>query len=105
MIERIAFRIILKPGALDMYHARHDAIWTDLVEALHAASVSGNTVHYDPEIDTLLATLVRRSDHTIAAVSDLPVTLHWWASMADLMATNADQSPVNVPLETVFNLP
>jgi L-rhamnose mutarotase len=29
----------------------------------------------------------------------------WWLSMADLMETNPDKSPVAVPLRQVFHLP
>ena len=28
----------------------------------------------------------------------------WWEHMADIMETNPDNSPVAVPLETVFHL-
>lgn len=105
MSERIALRMMLKPGMLAQYRARHDAIWPDLVEALHAAGVSEYSFHHDPETDALFATLVRRADHAMDALPDLPVMRRWWASMADLMATNADRSPVSIPLETVFHLP
>lgn len=105
MSERIAFRMTLKSGALNAYRARHDAIWPELVEALHAAGVSDYSIHHDPDSDALFATLVRRADHAMDALPDLPLMRRWWASMADLMATNPDQSPVSVPLETLFHLP
>ena len=32
------------------------------------------------------------------------MTKRWWAYMADIMETNADNSPVTVPLREVFHL-
>jgi L-rhamnose mutarotase len=32
------------------------------------------------------------------------VMQRWWAFMGDIMATNADASPVVVPLQPVFHL-
>ena len=33
-----------------------------------------------------------------------PVMQRWWAHMADIMETKADNEPVAVPLETVFHM-
>ena len=33
-----------------------------------------------------------------------PVMKRWWAYMADIMATNPDNSPVEKPLVTVFHM-
>jgi len=33
------------------------------------------------------------------------VMRRWWAYMADIMATNPDNSPVTAPLRRVFHLP
>ena len=33
-----------------------------------------------------------------------PVMKRWWAHMADIMATNPDNSPVEKPLVTVFHM-
>ena len=34
-----------------------------------------------------------------------PVMKKWWNYMKDIMETNADNSPVSLPLEEVFYLP
>jgi L-rhamnose mutarotase len=39
------------------------------------------------------------------ALPDHPVMKRWWAHMADIMATNPDNSPVAVPLTPVFHMP
>jgi L-rhamnose mutarotase len=103
-MEKIAFRMTLKPGHLDEYRKRHDEIWPDLVEALKAAGISDYSIHYDATTNALFATLWRAETHSMDALPSLAVMQRWWASMAPLMETNADGSPVSVPLETVFHL-
>ncbi len=34
-----------------------------------------------------------------------PVMQKWWKHMADIMETNADNSPIQISLEEVFYLP
>ena len=40
----------------------------------------------------------------MAALPDHPVMKKWWAHMADIMATNPDNSPVSVDLKPVFHM-
>ncbi|WP_206240841.1 L-rhamnose mutarotase [Novosphingobium terrae] len=103
-MEKIAFRMTLKPGHLDEYRKRHDEIWADLVEVLKAAGIRDYSIHYDAETNALFATLWREETHTMDALPSLEVMQRWWTSMAPLMETNPDGSPVSVPLETVFHL-
>jgi L-rhamnose mutarotase len=102
--EKIAFRMTLKPGMLQAYRERHDAIWPDLVEALKAAGVHDYSIHHDPATNALFATLWRDDAHGMDALLMLDVMQRWWAWMAPLMETNPDGSPVSVPLDTVFHL-
>jgi L-rhamnose mutarotase len=34
-----------------------------------------------------------------------PIMKKWWAYMQDIMESNADNSPVSIPLRDVFYLP
>jgi L-rhamnose mutarotase len=104
-MEKIAFRMRLKPGCRDEYCRRHDAIWPDLVDALKAAGISDYSIHHDPETDALFATLWREDGHRMDALPTQDVMRRWWAAMAPLMETNPDGSPVSVPLPTLFHLP
>jgi L-rhamnose mutarotase len=104
-MEKIAFRMRLKPGCLDEYRRRHDAIWPDLVDALKAAGIRDYSIHHDPETDALFATLRRVDDHEMDRLSALDVMRRWWTSMAPLMDANPDGSPVSVSLATLFHLP
>ncbi|HWU03611.1 MAG TPA: L-rhamnose mutarotase [Novosphingobium sp.] len=104
-MERIAFRMKLRPGMLEEYRKRHDEIWPELAEALKAAGVSDYAIFHDAETDCLFATLLRRADHTMDALPDLPVMRRWWQAMAPLMETMPDLSPLSVSLACVFHLP
>ncbi len=103
-MEKYAFRMVLKPGQLEEYKRRHDALWPELEAALRDAGVADYSIHYDPETHHLFAVLWRRDDHDMTALPSHPVVRRWWAYMADLMETHADDSPVETPLQTVFHL-
>ncbi len=104
MSEKYAFRMKLLPGMETEYKRRHDAIWPELGALLKDAGVSDYSIHLDRETGTLFGVLWRRDDHGMADLPQHPVMQRWWAYMADLMETHADNEPVAVPLETVFNL-
>ena len=104
-LETHAFRMQLHPGMEAEYRRRHDAIWPELVELLREAGVSDYTIHLDAKTGALFARLCRPADHGMDALPDHPVMKRWWAHMADIMATNPDGSPVEVPLEPMFHLP
>ncbi|WGT49544.1 L-rhamnose mutarotase [Thioclava nitratireducens] len=103
-MEKFAFRMQLNPGCREEYIRRHDEIWPELVQLLKEAGVEDYSIHLDPETDALFGVLWRREDHGMDDLPDHPVMQKWWAHMADIMATNPDNSPVSVPLETVFHL-
>lgn len=103
-MEKVAFRMMLNPGALEEYRRRHDAIWPELSALLKDAGVEDYSIHHDPGTNALFAVMWRRPGGT----DDLPahpVMARWWAHMADIMQTHPDNRPVEVPLQTVFHLP
>ncbi|SIR21474.1 L-rhamnose mutarotase [Rhizobium sp. RU35A] len=104
-LERYAFRMKLNPGMEDEYRKRHDEIWPELVSLLRDAGVSDYSIHLDRETNILFGLLTRPADHGMASLPDHPVMKRWWAHMADIMATNPDNSPVAVDLVPVFHLP
>lgn len=104
-LERYAFKMKLNPGMEDEYRKRHDEIWPELVSLLHEAGVSDYSIHLDRETNILFGLLSRPADHGMASLPDHPVMKRWWAHMADIMATNPDNSPVAVDLVPVFHLP
>lgn len=101
MMQKTAVKMQLKPGFAAEYQRRHDAIWPELVTLLKDAGIRDYTIHLDDDTGALFAVMWRDGDTPIA---DDPVMRRWWDHMADLMEVNADNSPVAVPLRTVFRL-
>lgn len=105
MSERIAFRMNLNPGQAAEYRKRHDEIPPELSQALKDAGVSDYTIWLDPETGHLFATLLRTEEHTMDVLPETEVVKRWWAFMADIMETNPDNSPAQVQLQPMFELP
>ncbi len=91
-------------GQAEEYRRRHDAIWPELVALLRSSGVVEYRIFLDEETHALVAVLTRQSNHTLDALPEHPVMRRWWAMMADIMDTNADQSPVQVSLPEMFRL-
>jgi L-rhamnose mutarotase len=102
--ETVAFRMRLHPGRADEYRRRHDAIWPELDALIRESGVVEYRIFLDEDTGALFAVLTRRTDHTLDALPEHPVMQRWWAMMADIMDTNDDRSPVQVPLREVFAL-
>lgn len=103
--ERHAFRMKLHPGMEAEYRRRHDEIWPELVDLLHAAGVTDYSIWLDEESNHLFGILTRTKTHGMASLPDHPVMKKWWAHMADIMETKADHSPVSIDLKPVFHMP
>ncbi|TPW29189.1 L-rhamnose mutarotase [Martelella alba] len=104
-METIALRMTLNPGQKDEYKRRHDAIWPELAKVLKDAGVSDYSIFLDEETNHLFAVLKRADDHHMTEIPKNEIVRRWWDYMADIMATNPDNSPVEVPLLQVFHLP
>lgn len=105
MAERIAFRMVLNPGQAAEYKRRHDAIWPELTAALRKAGVSDYTIWLDPETNHLFATLLLAEDNCLADVPKTEINRRWWDFMADIMAYDDNNQPVQAPLEKMFEMP
>ena len=103
-MEEVAFTMKLKPGVEVEYQRRHDELWPELSAALTDAGIRDYSIFLDRTTGTLFAVQKRLPAHTTAVLPGLPIMKKWWAYMADLMETNADHSPVAVPLERVFHM-
>jgi L-rhamnose mutarotase len=105
MSERIAFRMNLNPGQAAEYEKRHDEIFPELAQALKDAGVSDYSIWLDPVSNHLFGILTRTADHTMDRLPDSAIMKRWWKHMADVMETDADNVPTQVPLKRVFLLP
>ncbi len=105
MSERIAFRMNLNPGQALEYEKRHDEVFPELAQALKDAGVSDYSIWHDPESDHLFAILTRTNDHQMDALPETEICKRWWAFMADIMETDENNVPTQIPLKRVFLLP
>lgn len=104
-MEKLAFKMRLKPGAKEEYRKRHDEIWPELVALLRDAGVSDYSIHLDEETNILFAVLWRARAHRMDDLPRHALMRTWWAHMADIMETHPDNEPVATPLATVFHMP
>ena len=102
--EKFAFRMVMNPGMADEYRRRHDAVFPGIVTALKEAGVSDYSIWLDPETHHLFAILTRTKPHGMGSLAEHPAVRSWWAHMADVMATEPDNAPVQVPLTQMFYL-
>jgi len=104
-MTRIAFRMTLQHGFEEEYLKRHEELWPDLEKLLKNTGISEYSIFLDQETSFLFGVL--KADD-LSALDNLPlnpVMKKWWAYMKDIMDTNADNSPVSIPLKEVFYLP
>jgi L-rhamnose mutarotase len=100
----VAFKMKLNKGMASEYKRRHDEIWPELKMELINAGIYDYSIYVDEETDILFAVHKMKGDNTAGALSELDIVKKWWDYMADIMAVNADNSPVIVPLKNVFHL-
>jgi len=94
-MQKIAFVMTLKPGHEAEYEKRHDEIWPELVQTLKQAGVSDYSIFLEKSSGKLFAVLHRREDHSMDSLPVDPIVRKWWAFMADIMETEADNKPVD----------
>lgn len=103
-MEKIAFKMQLKPGCAEEYRLRHDAIWPKLVDLLRTSGVRDYSIYLDEATLTLFGVLWRSADHRMDDLPGHAVMREWWAYMADLMETHPGNEPVATALPCVFHL-
>lgn len=99
---RRAFRMKLKPGAVEEYKRRHDVLWPDLAEALRGAGIYDYSIFLDEATLDLFAVLKLRDGDTSASLPEQPVMRLWWDYMADLMEVEPGNRPREWPLTQMF---
>jgi len=102
--RRQAFVMKLKKGCEDEYERRHAAIWPELKQLLLANGVYDYSIYLDRDTLNLFAFQRVRGAGGSQDLGGTAIVQRWWAYMADIMETNADNSPVSVPLREVFHM-
>lgn len=104
-MQRIGFKMQLHEGFEAEYEKRHEALWPELGALLKESGICDYSIFLDRETLTLFAVLKVTDAVRLDELPLNPVMQKWWAYMKDIMQTNADDSPVSVPLKEVFYLP
>lgn len=97
---RQAWVMKLKPGNEAAYKQRHDDIWPEMLALMKRDGIRNYSIYRYGL--TLFAYLERDTPPAQGQPVD-PIVWKWWESMAPLMETNADFSPVMEPVEEVFH--
>jgi L-rhamnose mutarotase len=98
---RVAWVMKLKPGNEAIYRKKHDEIWPELLELMKRDGIRNYSIYRHGL--TLFAYL-ERDEPASASKSVDPIVWRWWEMMAPYMATNADFSPVQEPVEEMFHV-
>lgn len=93
----------LKPGFAEEYRKRHAAIWPELQQLLKDSGIHDYTIFLDEATHTLFA-VQQQSGTGSQDLGANPIVQRWWAYMADIMETHADNSPINTPLTEMFHM-
>lgn len=101
---RKAFKMQLFPGMAEEYQKRHDSLWPEMKEAIHAYGGHNYSIFLDGASGVLYGYIEIEDETRWAALADTPINRKWWDYMADIMETNEDNSPVSVDLSAVFHL-
>lgn len=104
-MPRVAFRMKLFPGKETEYRKRHDELWPELRMLLKETGISEYSIFLDDETHILFGVMNVANNQKLDELPAHPVMQRWWSYMRDLMETNADHSPVSIPLKEVFYLP
>ena len=103
-MERVAFKMKLKPGFKEVYRKRHQEIWPELKKLLEESGIRDYSIFFDEESNSLYAVQKVEGQSGSQDLGKTEIVRKWWAYMADIMETNPDQSPVSVQLEEVFHM-
>lgn len=103
-MQRVAFKMKLFKGCEAEYKKRHDELWSDVKQLLKQSGIADYSIFLDEETNFLFAYLTVDDTKKLDALSQEPVMQKWWSYMKDIMETNADGSPVVIPLNEVFYL-
>ena len=98
------FKMKLYEGKEAEYEKRHNALWDDMKEMIHAYGGKNYTIFLDKVTLTLFGYIEIESEELWSKSADTEICRKWWDYMADIMETNPDNSPVSIDLKNVFHL-
>ena len=104
-MQRVAFKMKLFKDKEDEYKKRHDEIWSELKDLLKQTGIKDYSIFVDEETNILFGYLTITDKTKLDDLPKEPIMQKWWSYMKDIMETNEDNSPINIPLKEVFYMP
>lgn len=101
---RKAFVMSVHPDQHEEYERRHNPIWPELAQVLKDHGAHNYSIFLNKETNQLFAYVEIESEERWNSVAETDVCQRWWKSMAPLMPSNPDSSPVSTDLKEVFHL-
>ena len=103
-MQRVAFKMYLKPGFNEEYKKRHSEIWPELKQLLSNTGVEDYSIFWDKETNILFAVQKNNGEQSSQEIGTNTIVQKWWDYMADIMEVNDDNSPISTPLEELFHM-
>ncbi len=98
------FKMYLYPGKKEEYKKRHNELWPEMKDMIHEYGGSNYSIFLDEDTNTLFGYIEIEDEEYYDKSALTEINQKWWAYMADLMETNADNSPVTETLPMLFHL-
>lgn len=98
-----AFKMKVNEGMKEEYKKRHGNVFPELEHLFNKAGVNEYTIWYDEETNYLFAYLDVENVEEWDSIPNTEACKKWWKYMVDIMPSNADNSPVSIDLEKVYD--
>ena len=98
------FKMQLYPGMEAEYEKRHNELWPEMINMIHAHGGKNYTISLDSETGVLYGYIEIEDEEKWNKGADTVINRKWWNFMGDIMETNADNSPVCHDLKVLFHL-
>lgn len=98
------FTMKLYEGQAKEYEKRHNQLWPEMKEMIHAHGGKNYSIFLDEKTNILYGYIEIEDEELWAKGADTEINRKWWDFMADIMETNPDNSPVCIDLRPVFHL-
>ena len=100
--KRFGFKMKLLPGLRMSTKNGIVSYGPNLYNLLKNEGIGNYSIFLDEETNTLYAYQEQTGESSSQDLGDTETMKKWWKYMADIMETNADNSPVTIPFEQVF---
>ena len=86
------------------YTKRHNALWPEMKDMIHEYGGRNYSIFFDRDTNILFGYIEIEDEGKWSLSAETAICRKWWDYMADIMETNADNSPVSQDLVNVFHL-